>query len=244
LAAKLRTHNVRNIYVAEHKGFPYLRDQHSVSVRKEFPEKVEVNASHHHSPKLDERAVKSIKNPGHRYHKGALVKVITNRSALISAILFMLTWTTACQTTPESKSGNANSSTTNTVAQTTTNTNQTEVAKTVDSTPSGGSLATPTEAYKTGYAARKNKDIAGLKRVLSKEALQFLTDVGKAEQKTLDDQLMALAERPQAPTAETRDEKINGDRATLEYLNERGKWVSMDFVKEGSDWKIGLPKAQ
>jgi hypothetical protein len=196
-------------------------------------------------PELDERAAESVKKMGHRFHKGALVKVITNRSALISAILFVLTLSTACQTAQESKSGNANVSTTNTAAQTTANTNQTEAARTVNSTPSGGgSLATPTEAYKTGHAARQNKDIAGLKRVLSKEALQFLTDVGKDEQKTLDDQLMALAERPQAPTAEARNEKINGDRATLEYLNEKGKWVTMDFVKEGNDWKIGLPKAQ
>jgi hypothetical protein len=157
----------------------------------------------------------------------------------------VLALSTACQTAPESKGGNANSPTTNTAAQTTTNTNQTEVARTANTTPSGGgSLATPTEAYKTGYAARKNKDIAGLKRVLSKDALQFLTDVGKEEQKTLDDQLMALAERPQAPTAEARNEKIDGDRATLEYLNEKAKWVRMDFVKEDGDWKIGLPKAQ
>jgi len=68
--------------------------------------------------------------------------------------------------------------------------------------------------------------------------------IGKEEQKTLDDQLRELSERPQAPTAETRNEEISGDRATLEYLNERGQWVTMDFVKEGDGWKIGLTKAK
>jgi hypothetical protein len=157
----------------------------------------------------------------------------------------ILAWATACQTAPVSSNGNASPSTTNNAAQTATNTNQPEAAKTEDGTASAaGSLATPADAYRTGYTARQKKDIAGLKRVLSKEALQFLTEVGKDEQKTLDDQLKALADRPQAATAETRNEKITGDRATLEYLNEKGNWVTMDFVKEGSDWKIGLPKAQ
>jgi hypothetical protein len=136
-----------------------------------------------------------------------------------------------------------NRAVTNANAQTAANNNQPEVPKPEASAPSnGGSLATPTEAYKTGYGARQTKDLATLKRVLSKDALQFLTEVGKEEQKTLDDQLRTLAERPQAPTAETRNEKINGDRASLEYLNEKGKWVSMEFVKEGNDWKIDLPK--
>jgi hypothetical protein len=169
---------------------------------------------------------------------------MTNRSALILAACFVLAVTIACQTATESGSSNANRSATNTAAQSATNTNQTEVAKTDDSPTSGGSLATPTESYKAGYAARQKKDIAGLKRVLSKEALDFLTEMGKEEKKTLDDQLRALAEKPQAATAETRNEKINGDRAMLEYLNEKGTWSTMDFVKEGNDWKIGLPKAQ
>lgn len=174
---------------------------------------------------------------------------ITNRLALILAAGFVLTWTTACQTNTTSTNANANSSATNTAAQANTNqtavnTNQPAVAKTEDSASSGGSLATPTDAYKFGYAARKNKDIAALKRVLSKDALQFLTDIGKEEKKTLDDQLKALADRPQAATDESRNEKITGDRATLEYLNEKGAWVTMDFVKEGNEWKIGLPKAK
>ena len=166
------------------------------------------------------------------------------------AAVFVLAWAGACQTDVATKSGNANSAATNTNTQTNTNqaaanANQPAVAKTEEnSSTTTGSLATPTDAYKFGYAARKNKDIAALKRVLSKDAQQFLTEVGKEEKKTLDDQLKELADRPQAPTAEARNEKITGDTATLEYLNEKGKWVTMDFVKEGNDWKIGLPKAQ
>ncbi|HEY0324134.1 MAG TPA: hypothetical protein VGC66_24525 [Pyrinomonadaceae bacterium] len=170
--------------------------------------------------------------------------MMTNRLAFVLAAFFVLAGTTACQRATESNSGNSNRSAGNTATQTTTNTNQTEVARAEESPTSGGSLATPTESYKTGYAARQKKDIAGLKRVLSKEALDFLTEMGKEEKKTLDEQLKALADKPQAATAETRNEKITGDRATLEYLNEKGTWSTMDFVKEGDDWKIGLPKAQ
>lgn len=115
-------------------------------------------------------------------------------------------------------------------------------------TPAGpaaaGSLATPTDAYKFGYAARQNKDLAALKRVLSKDALEFLTEIGKEEKKSLDDQLTELAERPQAAKPETRNEKINGSRASLEYLDEKGKWQTMDFVKDGNDWRIDLPKVE
>lgn len=175
--------------------------------------------------------------------KGCSLRLLRNRATFILTGSAVLVWTTACQTGTQPGSENVNRAVTNANAQTAANNNQPEVLKPETSAPpNGGSLATPTEAYKTGYAARQTKDLATLKRVLSKDALQFLTDVGKEEQKTLDDQLRTLAERPQAATAETRNEKINGDRASLEYLNEKGKWASMEFVKEGNDWKIDLPK--
>lgn len=174
------------------------------------------------------------------------MKLINTLAAFILTA-FILAWTTACQTNTGTQSGNLNGSVTNTntTARTATNTNQAQAAKTEAASPTdGGSLATPTDTYKTGYAARQKKDIAGLKRVFSKEALEFLTEVGKAEQKTLEDQLTALAEKPQSPSDETRNEKINGNRASLEYLNERGGWAPMEFTKEGNDWKIDLPKAR
>jgi hypothetical protein len=169
------------------------------------------------------------------------VKLTTNRAALTLAACATLAWTTACQTKTEVTTGNTNAPVASVSPQATAS--QTEVAKTAPSAPvASGSLATPTEAYKFGYEARQRKDIVALKRVMAKNAIEFLTMIGQEEKKTLDDQLKALAERPQGPTSETRNEKISGNRASLEYQDANGKWVTMDLAKEDGDWKIDLPK--
>lgn len=116
-------------------------------------------------------------------------------------------------------------------------------ANTTGTSTAIGSLATPTDAYRTAYDLRKSKDIEGLKKVFSKDVLEFFAMLAEEEKKTLDEALRELAERPQAETAATRNEKIDGDRATLEYLSEKGDWKTMDFVKEGNDWKLTIPKA-
>ena len=138
-----------------------------------------------------------------------------------------------------------NTATTNTEAnsQSNINTSANNAAATSSAdTASTGSLATPTEAYKTAWAYRKNKDIAGLKRVMSKDVLDFLTEIGKGDKKSLDDMLMEMTEEVKANTPEYRNEKINGDRATIEYKDDDGTWKPMDFVKEGNDWKLTLPE--
>lgn len=158
-----------------------------------------------------------------------------NLSALICALVFSLGAMTACQSnSPTAKAANDpltnnNIRTENTKAETTKSVNI--------------SLATPTEAYKTAFSARQKKDVQGLKQVLSKKMLEFFKAMGIDEHKTVDDELKELAEQPQAATAEARNEKITGDKATVEYLDENGKWKTMDFVKEGSDWKLTLPDA-
>ena len=113
----------------------------------------------------------------------------------------------------------------------------------VKDTPSIGSLATPTEAYKTAYELRKKKDILGLKGVMSKDVLEFLAMMGEDENKSLDDMLRELTEKPQAERAEVRNEKIKGDRAELEYLTETGGWDTMDFEKIDGKWLMSFPKA-
>jgi len=153
--------------------------------------------------------------------------------------MFVLTLTTACNVNTAPKLGSANQPTVKTAPA--NNQPATEKSKTDGS--SSGALASPSQAYKTAYEARKKNDLEGLKRVLSKEMLGFLQDMGKDEQKTLDDELKELCAAPQARTAEVRNEKITGDHATLEYLDEKGKWSLMGFVKEGDDWKMALPKA-
>jgi len=89
---------------------------------------------------------------------------------------------------------------------------------------------------------REKKDVAGLKKVMSKELLDFLTMMGESDKKSLDDQIAEIFDQPQAKTNESRNEKITGDRATVEYPDEDGEWKTMDFVKEGQEWKMTIPK--
>ena len=139
-----------------------------------------------------------------------------------------------------SNSSNKAAANSNSAANTTSNTPANTAAS--SDAAVAFSLATPTDAYKTAYDCRKRKDIECLKKVMSQDIQDFLKMMGEDDKKSLDDMLKDLCERPQAPTSESRNEKITGDTATLEYLAEDGKWQSMDFEKVGSDWKMGAPK--
>jgi hypothetical protein len=146
-----------------------------------------------------------------------------------------------CQKT-ENKNGMTNTAEKKVENSNTTTNQAASPAKETDSAPAG-SLATPTDAYKTAYAAREKKDYEGLKRTLSKDVIGFLTDIGESEHKTLEDEIKQMFDKPQGKTDEVRNEKITGDTAVLEYLDEKGGWKWMDFVKEGNEWKLTLPNA-
>ena len=145
---------------------------------------------------------------------------------------------TACQNT-----GNMNTASNQPVANANQAANTATPAQANTSTSSTG---TPTDAYKAAYQARKSKDVAALKKLLSKDMLEFFTMIASFDEKkkqTLDDMLMELCEKPQAASDETRNEKVNGDKATLEYLDEKGGWDTMDFIKEDGAWKLTVEKA-
>lgn len=104
----------------------------------------------------------------------------------------------------------------------------------------GDPAGSPTEVYKAAYMARKNCDVPGLKKIMSKDILRFLADMGKTDKKSLDDELKDICTHPQNPSQSVRNEKIDGDRASLEYLDEDGSWRKMDFVKEDGAWRLSM----
>ena len=175
---------------------------------------------------------------------GTLNKIVSIISILTALLM------TACQKDTTTGNSPANKPVVNKTAEKPENVNsaanqtKTESNAATPGESSDASLATPTDAYKAAHAARKNKDIKGLKRVLSKDMLEFFGILAEDGKSTVDDQLKILAEKPQNPSNESRNEKITGNTATLEYLNEKGAWKTMDFVKESDGWKLTINKDQ
>lgn len=156
---------------------------------------------------------------------------LTNCLTLTATALFTLSLMTACHTEPKSDAAQP--------ATAAANDRQPVAAQTA--TVTSGSLASPTAAYQTAYTARHKKDAKALQQTMSKKMLSFFKDMGKAEQKTLNDEVQEMIDSPLPPTNEIRNEKITGNQATVEYQDDQGKWKTMDFVKEGKDWKLTMP---
>jgi hypothetical protein len=106
--------------------------------------------------------------------------------------------------------------------------------------------SSPTSTFKAFWQAQKNKDVAGMKKTMSKASMAMLEKGAKQQNKTVD---QAITEGFNTPGAkydkvpESRNENINGNDATLEIQDETSKkWETMYFVKEDGDWKIALDK--
>ena len=106
--------------------------------------------------------------------------------------------------------------------------------------------SSPTATFKAFWEAQKKKDIPAMKKTMSKGSMAMLEKGAKQQNKTVDE---AITEGFNAPgvkydkTPEVRNEKINGNDATLEVQDDTSKkWETMYFVKEDGDWKIALDK--
>jgi hypothetical protein len=110
-----------------------------------------------------------------------------------------------------------------------------------ESKPSTAGASTPTAAAEKMFAAIKNKDAAALKSQLSAASLKEVEDsakrAGEPVEKYLGDILGAT---PVGEKFEARNEKIDGDRATVEMADKNGQWTPNKFVKENGVWKIAL----
>jgi len=97
----------------------------------------------------------------------------------------------------------------------------------------------PVETFQTYVKALKKKDITTMKLLLSKDTIKMHEQEAKAEGVNLDDIVKreTLLGDGQT-TVEYRNEKINGDKATIEFKNSYGIWETLPFVREDGEWKI------
>ena len=98
---------------------------------------------------------------------------------------------------------------------------------------------TPLESFKAYVNAAKQKNTTRMKLLLSAESIKMHEQEAKAQNVTLDDIVRreTLFTEGQK-TVEFRNEKIEGEKATLEVKNSFGSWEIVPFVREDNEWKI------
>lgn len=99
--------------------------------------------------------------------------------------------------------------------------------------------STPLETLKAYTTAIKKKDTTTMKLLLSKETIKMHEQEAKTQNLTLDD----IVKRetlflPDQKVVEFKNEKIDGDKATIEMKNQYGSYDTVYFVKEEDGWKI------
>lgn len=113
---------------------------------------------------------------------------------------------------------------------------------------SAAAIGSPTDAVKTFIEGIRAKDDARIKSALSKATLDKLDEMAKQNKQSFFDVLVGEDLEEMSKMPEMRNEKIEGDKATLEILNDKTEeWDPVPFVKEEGSWKIALfdnaPKA-
>ena len=103
--------------------------------------------------------------------------------------------------------------------------------------PKAGS---PSDVLKQYVAASQSQDIAAMKNLLSRGSLDLIENAAKAQGTTADELLRRESMVKIRSAPETRNEKIEGDAATIEVKNEKtGEYdMKMPFVRENGAWKI------
>ena len=103
----------------------------------------------------------------------------------------------------------------------------------------GSAPASPVETLKAYTIAMKSKDTTMMKLLLSDASIKVHQQEATARGVTLDEivqqqTLFPLDQR----VFDYRNEKIEGEKATVEVKNSFGGWDTVFLVKEGGAWKI------
>jgi hypothetical protein len=105
-----------------------------------------------------------------------------------------------------------------------------------------GGQSSPTEAYKTLYAAVQRKDVETVKKIMSKSTIKFMTGAAEMQKKPFD-QVIAngTIESNLSPTMpQLCKERIKDKWGALEVRGASGKWEDVPFVLEDGQWKVAV----
>ena len=99
--------------------------------------------------------------------------------------------------------------------------------------------STPLETHKVYTKAIKEKDTTMMKLLLSDASIKMAEQEAKAQNITLDEIVKreTLFSENQR-TVKYRNEKTDGDKATIEMMDSFGIWNTVPFVREDGVWKI------
>lgn len=98
---------------------------------------------------------------------------------------------------------------------------------------------TPLETLKAYTTAIKKKDTTQMKLLLSKDSIKMAEQEAKSQNVNLDEVVKreTLFNENQK-TVEFRNEKIDGDKATIEMKDSFNSWNTVPFIREEGVWKI------
>jgi hypothetical protein len=97
----------------------------------------------------------------------------------------------------------------------------------------------PLDTLKSYTTAIKRKDTTSMKLLLSDASLKMAEQEARAQNTTVDEVVKneVLFTESQS-RLEYRNEKIEGDRATIEVKNSFNSWDTVPFILEQGVWKI------
>jgi hypothetical protein len=168
------------------------------------------------------------------------------RFAAFAAIMLAATLLVASCNKGASNSNGTNAPASNSNGGRETSSSPTTGGSPTTTAPAGTvSASTPTEAFRSYYEAIKRKDAAAVKSLFSKATVEALEKNAAQKNTTFDEVfkegLESASKEIPASVPETRNEKIEGDKATLEVKDDKkGSWETLRFVNEGGQWKIAF----
>ncbi|MFN2500550.1 MAG: hypothetical protein ABR530_00885 [Pyrinomonadaceae bacterium] len=99
--------------------------------------------------------------------------------------------------------------------------------------------ASPRKTFETYIKALKQKDTTTMKLLLSNATMKMHEQQAKSQGISVDEVVKreTLVTENQR-TVELRDEKIEGDKATLQVKTSYGTWETVPFIREEGVWKL------